>query len=182
MSILNDPDYCWIISDFWQTWRDERQRFASPLAWWDVGKTYIHDLTVNFRQAKSKSRILRHKQLQRRIKTFQRLVAKGQRDAEAVCSLRCCKEELRQLDLVSLNGNRIRSRIQWLKEGEKTSRFLLSQERRRGRKSSIMELQDNDGVAHKTLSAMLDVAATCYDHLFRADATTPECEKFFSTH
>ena len=48
----------------------------------------------------------------------------------------------------------------------------------RGRESSIIELQDDDGgVAHKTPCAMLDVAATFCDHLFRAESTTPEYEE-----
>ena len=123
-------------------------------------------LLINFCQAKSRSQNLRHNQLHADGDPSE---TRGRRkvDVDAVCSFRCCEEELRQLDRLSLTGNRIRSRIPWLEKGDKVYRFFLLQEKRRGRKSSIMELQDDDDddVAHKTPSSMLKLAATFYDHL-----------------
>ena len=57
VSVLEEPDYFRLISDFWSGWRHRMPAFASLSDWWEMGKSRIKGLTIDYccRRSQSKS-------------------------------------------------------------------------------------------------------------------------------
>ena len=48
VSVLEEPDYFRLISDFWSGWRHRMPAFASLSDWWEMGKSRIKGLTIDY--------------------------------------------------------------------------------------------------------------------------------------
>lgn len=57
VSVLEEPDYFRLISDFWSGWRHRMPALASLSDWWEMGKSRIKGLTIDYccRRSQSKS-------------------------------------------------------------------------------------------------------------------------------
>jgi hypothetical protein len=64
-----------------------------------------------------------------------------------------------------------RSRISWLKEGDRNTKFFQQRAVWRARKNSIKKLKDNEGVWHDTPSDMERMATSYFKELFTRDPT-----------
>ena len=59
-SLTQDDDYIRLLSQFLQDWRLQKERYPDLRTWWDIGKSHIIDITIEFATSK-----LREKRLQR---------------------------------------------------------------------------------------------------------------------
>ena len=67
-------------------------------------------------------------------------------------------------------GAKIRSRAQWLEEGEKPSRFFLRLEQKRAAKNSFESLLDENGVEKTSLSDIKLILVNFYKDLYTKDS------------
>ena len=59
------------------------------------------------------------------------------------------KNELEELHNLITEGYILRSKCQWYEEGEKSNKFFLNLEKKKGVKSTIRSLIDDDGIQHR---------------------------------
>ena len=64
-----------------------------------------------------------------------------------------------------------RSRITWLKEGDRNTKYFHSKAVWRARKNKIRELTDSVGVIHSDHAGMGELANLCFHDIFTADPT-----------
>ena len=55
-SLPMDDEYMGILSQFLQDWRLQKGRYPDQRTWWDIGKTHIRDITVEFATAKHRGK------------------------------------------------------------------------------------------------------------------------------
>ena len=48
LSVLNDPEYIILISNFWSDWLAAQPRFPTLAKWWDKGKSIIKGLIIRY--------------------------------------------------------------------------------------------------------------------------------------
>ena len=65
LSVLNDPEYVSLISNFWSDWRTAQPRFPTLAKWWDKGKSIIKGLTIRYCCVHSSERSQHHSILSR---------------------------------------------------------------------------------------------------------------------
>ena len=46
LSVLNEPEYISLITNYWSDWRAAQPRFPTLAKWWDKGKSIIKGLTI----------------------------------------------------------------------------------------------------------------------------------------
>jgi hypothetical protein len=61
-----------------------------------------------------------------------------------------------------------RSRLTWLKEGDRNTKYFHSKAVWRARKNRIRKLVDDDGVSHEDASTMQHMATEYFQNLFNA--------------
>ena len=164
VSILNDSDYCSSVQSFWTDWRTQRHRFPDCILWWETGKAYLRDLSRQFCQQRTRERRRRRLDLECQLVRFRQQVTDG--DPLANVDLAAVERQLRELDEIAIGGARVRSRIQWSEEGEKSSKFFFGLESRRQKEGLLNEVVDGTGRSCTTTPTMLEAVASFYDELF----------------
>ena len=51
-SLTQDDDYTGLMTEFLQEWKLQKERYPDLRTWWDVGKSHIRTITVDFATAK----------------------------------------------------------------------------------------------------------------------------------
>ena len=79
--------------------------------------------------------------------------------------------ELRQLDLVEVEGARVRARVRWVEEGECSSSYFCKLEKMRRSESGITALRNSDNVVHAGGDGIQSVLSSFYADRFSKEET-----------
>ena len=171
LSVLNDPEYISVISNFWSDWRAAQPRFPTLAKWWDKGKSNIKGLTIRYCCVRSSQRS-QHRGLLSRLADH----LKCRVDAGFVSCLgpyRSTLAEIARMDIEVARGAQVRARARWVEEGETSSAFFLRLEKKRVADRSVEALRTNDGSIVSHNDDLCCVFSSFYESLFTAEATDP---------
>ncbi len=173
-SLLDDLEYCSLIRSFWAFWKTQETSstdssspsiFASPLDWWDQGKFYLCKVTRIFARARTAEPSKLKLDLERRLRVLQGLFDSG--DSSAFSELCAIQEELRAIHLREAKASQVRSRCRWAEEGETSSSFFVSLEKKHRAKQAITSIHDPEsGVIHHDPFEILGTWQRYYHRLF----------------
>jgi exonuclease III len=142
--------------------------FPPPLDWWDQGKFYLREVNRCFARARVAEQSCQKFRLNKRLKQLQRLFDGG--DSSAFTELCAIQEELRGIHLREARASQVHSRCRWAEEGETSSAFFLSLEKKHRAKQSITSIRDPDsGLIHHNPFEILGTWQHYYTRLFTAD-------------
>ena len=127
--LLKDYHFVVMVTQFWECWQAEKRSFFSPSAWWDAGKARLKILIRDYSHKQART-------FRQRIASFERTLFFLNRRAEdgedVVRELADAKQELEDLHHQRAQGCRLRAWIQWAEEGETSSSYFFSLERKQG--------------------------------------------------
>ena len=136
-SLTMDNEYSGLLSQFLQDWRLQKGRYPDLRTWWDIGKTHIRDITIEFATSK------------RREKRFQRSNLVGQLSlavqepvpsADVITDLR---RQIRDIDKEFISGVIVRSKELWVEQGKKPTKYFFNSEKMRQQKKEMTELKSH---------------------------------------
>lgn len=140
------------------------ETFPSVKIWWDFCKRCLQADIVSF--ASAKRRQLSHQ----RVTLTNELIACKQRlvqgDNFVIPRIVLLQSQLQSLTLGALEGVKVRSRAQWLDEGEKPSRYFFKLERERIDRNMCSSILNSDGVEVFTRSEIERAHMDFYANLF----------------
>ena len=128
-SVLEEDEYCRLITDFWTDWRDCKLCFSSLSKWWEAGKGKIKGLTVSYCVRRS-----RKASWSRDLLTRLAVHLKACLDAGCLSVLGVywsTLEQLSAIDVAAAQGAQVRSHVQWVEEGEVLSAYFFRLEKKR---------------------------------------------------
>ena len=168
-SLLSDSDFRDQISGLILAQKSKIAFFPTLGDWWDNLKDLIRKSCIAFsarkRRAINYSRNTLTNQLIRAKRAFH---AGLSRDDSEIKSL---EGALSSLVLQEAEGAKIRSRAQWIEEGEKPTRFFFRLENKRAAKNSFDSLLDVDGIEKTSQTDIENILTTFYKDLFTKDPT-----------
>ena len=135
--LFNDK-YKQEITNFWQNWQLKKHEFTNLTQWWDIGKMKLKRISRNFaieQSIKNKSKLA---DLEAEITSLSNLMSDNNR-------LMDLKNQHRDLLSKKTEGMKIRSRVQWWEEGEKSTRFFHSLEKSKGKNKAWDKILGPDG-------------------------------------
>ncbi|CAB4034137.1 Hypothetical predicted protein [Paramuricea clavata] len=167
--LLDDADYCSLVRSFWTFWKtQEDQSLVSPLDWWDQDKFYLCEVTRCFARARAAKQVKHKRALNKQLTQLQRRFDAG--DSAAFAELCSIQEELCAIHLRKARASQVRARCRWAEEGETSSAFFLSLEKKHRAKQSVSSIRDPDsGIVHHDPFAILGTWQQYYQKLFTAD-------------
>lgn len=169
VSLLSDTDFCDLISNLISRQKTQLSHFPTLGDWWDNLKVLIRKSCIDFsagkRRALNRSRNLITNQLIRAKRAFH--VGTSRDDSE----VKSLEGALSTLILKEAEGAKIRSRAQWIEEGEKPTRFFFRLENKRADKNSFDSLLDADGIEKTSQSDITKILTAFYKDLFTEDST-----------
>ena len=168
-SLLDSPEYCARVRSFWAFGRPKNLLlFLLPFIWWDQGKFFLREITRCFARARAAKQSETKQDLERQLKHLQRLFDGG--DSSAFSQLCAVQEELRAIHLREARASQVRARCRWAEEGETTSSFSLSLEKKHRAKQAITSIRDPDtGLVHHDPFKILATWRSYYQRLFTAE-------------
>ena len=128
-SLLNDSAFCEYITTCIDDLSGCLQHFPSVKSWWDFFQRSIPSQITYF--SKNKRGELSHERvlLVNRIIDLKLKLTSG--DFSVSSEISELESELKALTLKKLDGSKVRSRVQWLEDGERPTRYFFKLERER---------------------------------------------------
>ena len=166
-SLLSDSDFCDYI-----TFRIDdlvlcSESFASVKYWWDFFKQSLCAEIVDFARDKRK-RLCRERVVltNRLIVCKQRLIQGDISLGEEIAAL---ESQLKVFALQEMEDSKIRSRAQWLEEGEKPTRYFFRLERKRFEKNFVSSILNENDIEVMSQRDIEHVHALFYANIFSPD-------------
>ena len=174
-SLLTDTFFC----DFILAKIDDLalccESFASVKDWWDFFKESLRAEIIDFSRERRK-RLCRERILltNRLISYKQRLVRGDSFLGEEIAAL---ESQLKALALQEPEGSKIRSKAQWLEEGEKPTRYFFRLERERFEKNHVSSILNEQGVEVSSQSQIQKAHVRFYANLFSPETIDESCKQ-----
>ena len=132
----------------------------NPHTQWEFLKYEIHKFTMQYSKVKAKERRKKTKTLEENLKTLE----SDLKNEENILQYNIQREELNMIYDEISNGIKIRSRCNWFEFGEKSNKFFLNLEKKRGSQNTIRkiisdeeEITDLKKINHKIFSFYQDL-------------------------
>ena len=173
-SLLDDEDFCHYVSDRIQDLLSCKSSFGSIQQWWDFFKSSLkQDITLFAREKRKRLSRERVSLTNRLIRLKSQLV---QGDSSVSPEIIFTESQLAALtDRVS-EGAKIRSRAQWLEQGERPTRFFLKLEKERVERNHVTSILNSDGVEVSSRENVEKAHVDFYSALFSAEDIDLACQ------
>ena len=138
---------------------------------WDLFKTEVRDYTIAFCKRKAQNNVKEINILENKLKKLNECInLKCQEDVIAYFDdeINKLENKLSNLYEAKTKGAQIRSRIKWVEEGEKNTKFFLGLEKSRQTKKTITALKDKDGEIHRDPTKILQLEREFYQDIYKS--------------
>ena len=143
-SLLKQTDYVENLKMKLTEWRSLYEEFQSKQGLWELIKYEIRKFTINYSPKNKKKERGSEKVLLNTLENLERSFAINPTE-EIFTEIQSVKKQLEKIDNDKLNGAIVRSRIKWVEQGEKSSKFFFSMEKNNFVKKHIRKLQTKTG-------------------------------------
>ena len=167
-SLLSDPDFKQLIINEIEARKLDVNNFSSLGDWWDDLKVRIRTLSIDFSVRKHKKSNAERSSLTKQLIRAKNALHSG--DLSAAPAVKNLESALSTLISKEAEGVKIRSRAQWLEEGEKPTRFFFQLEQKRAEKNLFESLVDEAGIEKSSQSDLESILVTFYSRLFSKDS------------
>ena len=166
-ALLSDSDFMQLMTNVIQEQKRVVDNFNSYGDWWDNLKNTIRKTCIDFCVRKRKESNLQRSRLTKRLIFVKNKFHAG--DLSVIGEMKDLESALSALVLKEAQGAIIRSRAQWLEEGEKPTRYFFRLENNRAEKNSFSSLFDSHGTEQTSQSEIEHILENFYTSLFTKD-------------
>ncbi|CAH1233540.1 ZCCHC3 [Branchiostoma lanceolatum] len=179
VKVLSDPRLEEEFREKYPMWRKSLEEGQSAREWWDTVKSYCKDLVIKYSKLRAQADSLIQKGMERKVDSLRSRLNVGDRSPATREEYETEKENLNNLILDRLKGQRLRAKVRAFEEDEKPTRFFFQAERRKGQKRVIQEVRDDSGDVVTTTPQILAVFKQFYTDLYRAGCIDEEEQEYF---
>lgn len=155
-SILQEPEFIEIITNFYKSWRTKIPLFQELDSWWDLTKCHFKNLATQYSQLRQK-----HK-----YEEFKKVLTEIQQQNNTEKTLNQLKRELLTLQNSLYLGAATRSKETLIEQGETPTKFFFAQEQIKQSKKSLVKLKLDSGECTTSSKTILKSLATYYRTLY----------------
>ena len=109
--------------------------------WWEEGKTRIKEISLNFSKRKNRENKNYKYNLCKQFHNVKNKLDRDLSNANSKYLYNKINQEIKQVEILKAEGAKIRSKAQWREEGETSSRYFCSLEKKRGAEKSMRSVQ-----------------------------------------
>jgi len=173
-SLLQDPIFTDDIQSFWQEWLLQKNTFDNPLIWWDKAKQNFKRIAIHRSTTLRKTQRNERYQLERSLHHLQQKAANG--NSTDIEHYLTAKEKLKQFELTDLEAIKIRTKARFLEEGEKSTRYFYSLEKKQKNNHTIKTLTRDNFDTITDTRAILTETHNFYKTLYTAEPTDRQAQ------
>ena len=141
---------------------------CNPNILWDALKCTIIGICIEYSSRKKKERMVQKDKLFKEIDEIKIKISNNVNDSSSnlIDQLDQLNDQLNKILDNETQGLIIRSRIRWVEEGEKSSKYFCNLEKRLGEKKSIFRIQKDDGDIVIDKDKILEEIQNFYQNLY----------------
>ena len=170
-----DPDFKDRFTEMWNEWKTQKHLYEDVTKWWDLGKMHIKNLAKDFSIEKS---ILQKGKLE----DLELEISQLQNNLGDQIRLNELQNQHRDILAEKAEGARIRSRLKWWEEGERSSKYFHSLEKRNGKEKAWDKILDENKKMIYGTKAIQARQVRFYKDLFTTQNLSAEEKNFFLSH
>ena len=160
---LDQPEYCTLISDFWCDWQGKRADYGDIQLWWDLGKSYIRSLSIEY------ARTLHLARQRTRVELETALSHARASDPVDLPTVTRIKLELKQLT-IDKNAKLFAHTHTMLRDNhERPTKYFYDLLRERRNHNALSSLLDADGNLLSTQTEVMAETKRYYSELYSAE-------------
>ncbi len=138
-----------VFTSWWLEWKKKKEGYDDLNMWWDLGKKRVKELAMWCANKINYDRKFKVSNLEQ---TLERLEQNCESDKNEICDVR---DRLKKLYEEKSKGCKVRSRVQWFEQGEKSTKFFHNLEKKNSKDKSWECIIDSNGnVVHGTENVM----------------------------
>ena len=134
---------------------------------WELVKIRVKELSIHYCSVRNKQKENEVKHLESKVNTLDQEIQTSCNAEEMIAERRLLKQQLDAIYLDKAIGAQIRSKVNLVEEGERSTEYFLSVEKHRQDHNCIKSLKTN-GVTHIDDTEILKVACDFYTELYRS--------------
>ena len=142
VSILTNDVFRNAFFDKWAQLIKEKHLYSDIQTWWDIAKKGIKSLAMNVSTYLKRKENERVEELETKLNTMSNMDSHGN---SAYIEISKIKEELFDIYTRRGEGSKIRSRVKWWEEGEKSTRYFHNLEKTRGKDKVWHRIKNKHG-------------------------------------
>ncbi len=177
-SLLQCNDFCTKVEEFWEGWKLLKPNGAPILEWWDEGKSEMKEIAIKISRDKARIR----KQLEKVIRReYEEALQDFDQNPNLIKAenLKKVTYNLSRWEKQNITGIKVRARVQWCEEGEKSSRFFCNLEKYRGKTKTFTKIKKEDGTVTEDIEEILTTQKDFYQKLYAETNTDTEVQNHF---
>ena len=167
-SFLSDNDFINIMTALITSEKEKIPLFDSLEGWWDNLKIQIRRTCINFSSRKRRQLLSERISLTKRLLTAKSAVVAG--DRNQISNVNKLESTLEAVINNDCKGAKVRSRVRWIEEGKKPTRFFFRLERKHTKKNifeSLLNESSEEKSSHNDIELVL---VDFYKALFSKDS------------
>ena len=133
---------------------------------WENCKREIKDFCIDYGRMKAQENRNIEKDLQQKLENLEKLLIDNPNCIESQANYNDLKQKLELIHLSKAKGAQIRSRIKWIEDGEKNTKYFLKLEKARGKKKIITRLRKETGEVITHQGEILKEQVNFYSSLY----------------
>ena len=166
--LLTDAQFTQDITTFWADWTAQKANYDNPLTWWDKAKYRFKQIAINHSIRRSRADKLKRTELERKVTQLQN-VANSTGSSEDTVKYLEARNELKQFDLSELEAIKIRTKVEYTEQGEKSTRYFYSLQKRRQAEQNIKILTKDNNESCTEQQDILKEVHAFYKQLYTSE-------------
>ncbi len=177
VALLDDNVFRDTFRAFWDGFKNTKSEYVSLQQWWDIGKSKIKQLCLQYTLNVTKDMTRSMKDMEREILELQEL-ADSTGEREHFNALK--RKKITLSNLLGFSALLVRSRFQNVVKMDAPSHFFFALERKNGQKRLMHSLRDNTGRLLHESAEIRKCAVGFYETLFKKESQEiPEVAQSF---
>ena len=159
--LLEDDNYIQNLNTKIVAWKQEFQTIENKQVKWDLLKYKIRQFSIKYSKNRCRERRNRETELSKKLMNLERnLNDNNIQEYENV------KTELVDIENEKIQGQIVRSRIEWSEKGEKNTKFFFELEKKNSTRRHIKKLHDINGQITQDPKQVIDIQKSYYKALY----------------
>ena len=163
MSVPESLEFQNLFETFWEVWKKEFNNFTSKREWWELFKLKVKQIAMESSKQMAKETQIKISSL---TKNLDQEKHKTNPDNEKI---QIIESKLQEIWDEKAEGAKIRARVKWLEEGEKSTKYFFNLEKKNTRNKLWSKVKTSDGKIKIGINNILNEQIKFYSNLLATE-------------
>ena len=160
LTLLEDDSFKADVEKFWAEWKKEKMRYSDPTSWWDLGKSYVKRLAIDFSVRKQQGKRVALRELQNALQ------AERARDVPDMLLINELVAKIKRFHVQQNGRIFIATHTTLIEPGETPTKQFFHLLAHRENQQSITALQNSEGHIVKDQENIIEETRRYFAHLY----------------